>query len=396
MTTTRREFLQTTAALAACTGLAPLAAPLRRERAAPALVAVYLRGGADFLNMLIPYRDPAYRAARPGIGLGEEDGVLPLDDQFALHPALAALRPLYQDKRLAPVICTGSPHPTRSHFEAQDFMEYAAPGNHGVREGWISRYLRATARPGASEFRAVALQANLPRALRGEFPALAVPEGKRRRNDVLEQFDSFYGGEGGAVSESGRRTIDILRRFHEIAAAAPAGKEAAYPDADLARRLKTIAGFIRAGAGLEVVGLDYDGWDHHAGQGGIGGRHAEMLRTLAESLAAFYRDLGPHADATLTLCMTEFGRTVRENGNDGTDHGRGGGMLLLGGGVRGGKVYGDWRGLEAKALIEGRDLPVTTDFRDVFASCLAGCFGFEPPRDFFPDYTPALLAAFRR
>lgn len=272
-------------------------------------------------------------------------------------------------------------------------MEYGAPGDHSVRDGWLNRYLQLTARPGDSELRAVGLQGLLPRALRGSYPVLAVPAlGARRSADLLDRFEPLYQG-GGAVETAGRQTIAALRRLQEIVSA-PSEGTAGYPDSVFGQRLRAIAQLARANAGLEVAALDYGGWDHHANQGGADGQHARMLQDLAAALAAFHGDLSELASKTLVLCMTEFGRTVRENGNDGTDHGRGGGMFLLGGGVRGGKVHGDWRGLDSKDLVAGRDLPVTTDFRDIFASSLEAVLDFGAPEGFFPGHSPRRLRLF--
>ena len=402
----RREVLRGASALAGLGLTAPWSAAQepRPARGSPLLVVVFLRGGADFLNIVAPVGDELYRELRPTIGLGPEDGALPLDDGFALHPALAPLEPLWREKRLAPVVCAGSPHDTRSHFSAQDFMERGAPGMPQVTTGWLNRYLAASARRDASEFRAVALQPLLPRSLRGEAPALAVaPEPERAPDEgTLGEFEDLYGG--GAMEErregepdviaSGRVTIETLRRYRAIVEGAGDAKEARYPRSRFALALRTVAALQRAECGLEVVALDYNGWDHHIRQGGVEGQQARMLGDYAASLAAFCRDLGPRLERTLVLTMTEFGRTVRENGNGGSDHGRGAGMLLLGGRVRGGRVHGAWKGLAEKHLEEGRDLPVTTDFRDVFADCLAAHLDFDPPREFFPGHKPRATTLF--
>lgn len=401
-TASRREFLLGAGALA----LAPsaLLRPARPE-GSPLLLAIYLRGGADFLNMVVPWKDRDYRRVRPTIGLGQDEGVVPLDGDFALHPALAPLEPLWDARQLAPVLCVGSPHPTRSHFDAQDFMERAAPGLRHVTSGWLNRYLVATRARGSSEFRAVALQGLLPRALRGEYPALAVPPGLDREQSeaTLGEFEELYGGSAGMepgaaagseVLDSGRATIETLRRFHAILAAAKPAADAGYPRSAFGQRLRAVAALVRADCGLEVAAIDYPGWDHHINQGAAAGTQARMLADYAASLAAFCADLGPRLERTLVLTLTEFGRTVAENGNSGTDHGRGGGALLLGGGVRGGRVHGSWRGLEQDDLVDGRDLPVTTDFRDVMAACLEAALGFDPPRGFFPEHKPRRLALF--
>lgn len=406
--TTRRSFLAGAGALLAAPALA--AQTRSRERAssagsAPLLVTVFLRGGADFLNVVVPHRDATYRQVRPTLALGEADGLIALDGDFALHPALAPLAPAWEAGELAPVVCVGSPDGTRSHFDSQDFMERAAPGMRNVTTGWLDRYLTATRKPDDSELRAMALQTLLPRSLRGDYPALALPPGLGRKldADTLEEFESLYGENGGMearpdeageVLASGRATIETLRRVRAILGPPKRGGEDGWPNSPFARSLRALAGLALAGCGLEVAAVDYPGWDHHVRQGAADGRQAQMLGDLAASIAAFRAALGEHAGRTLVLVMSEFGRTVAENGNNGTDHGRGGGMLLVGGGVRGKRVHGRWKGLETKDLIEGRDLPVTTDFRDVMAATLDGLFGFEAPKGFFPDYKPGSIALF--
>lgn len=412
-TITRRELLVGTAALSVAAQARAWASPLvagqeKDPDPTPALVVIYLRGGADFLNMVIPHSDRRYSLLRPGIGIGEEEGLIELDKRWGLHPALAPLEPLYRDGALAPIVNAGSPHPTRSHFDAQDFMEFAAPGDRTVRTGWLNRFLLATASEDAGSFRALAIQSTLPRSLRGLFPVLAVPsdlDGKRN-TEALDRFEKFYGAgekkkdgmqprpeDADPVMESGQATIEALRRFREIVSRQTAGKHG-YPRSGFGRGLEQIARVIEAGEGLQVAGLDYGGWDHHAGQGGAQGNQARMLAQLASSLAAFYRQLGERREQTAVLVMTEFGRTAAQNGSNGTDHGHGGGMLLLGGGVRGGKVHGEWRGLAPENLYQGRDLPVTTDFRDVFAEVLRQLFDFKPPRGFFPDHSSKRLRLF--
>ncbi|MBJ02294.1 MAG: transcriptional initiation protein Tat [Planctomycetes bacterium] len=429
MRPSRRAFLGASAALGLSgSSLArPALESLSRETAVPqdgggppALVAIYLRGGADILNMIIPCEDPTYALARPGIGIGEADGRLALDDEWALHPALAPLLPLYKEGLLAPLVNVGSPHTTRSHFDAQDFMEFAAPGNRSVRSGWLNRYLEVTSQVrarrsrGASqdgEVRAPGMQGLLPRSLRGDYPVLAVPEdaGSADSNAALDRFEKFYGAgqgsggmderpveggeDGSAVVASGKVTIETLRRLQEIVGTGEQ-RDYGYPKSGFGSGLSRIGQVIASGAGLEVAGIDIGGWDHHANQGGTDGRHAQMLGDLAQSLAAFARQQGSRMERTMVLVMSEFGRTVNENGSNGTDHGHGGGMLLLGGGVEGGRVLGEWRGLRSDQLHQGRDLPVTTDFRDVFAEVLRNLFDFKTPKEFFPDYRPGRLKLF--
>ena len=423
----RRTFLQASGA-----GFASFVLPFPRDHLArafageeekrPTLVVIFLRGGADALNVVVPYADERYHELRPTIAIpaessAEQPGVLPLDDEFGLHPALASLLPAWKEKRLAPILNVGSPHPTRSHFDAQDFMEYAAPGLRTVRAGWLNRYLahadRAKAKKSAPAkpdgLRVLAMQGLLPRSLRGEVPVLAVPE-KRVLGDekLLDVFGPLYGEKAKAepgdpsadgagmgagreetdpVLAAGRDTVEALARYRAIVNGSEEGA-GNYPAGRFGAALRDLARVIRAGEELELAAIDLTGWDTHIDQGGARGAMAELLRNLSDSLAAFMDDLGPHKDRTLVLAMTEFGRTCKENGNYGTDHGHGGLMLLLGGGIAGGKLHGRWTGLDEKSLYERRDLRVTTDFRDVFAEVLLEHFRFETPSDFFPGYRP--------
>jgi len=419
----RRTFLRASGA-----GLASFPLPFPRGHLArafaredehrPTLVVIFLRGGADALNIVVPYAAERYHELRPTLAIpaessGEGAGVLRLDDEFGLHPALSSLLPAWKEKRFAPILNVGSPHPTRSHFDAQDFMEYAAPGLRTVRAGWLNRYLALGDRSGGAEagappqpegLRVLAMQSLLPRSLRGGVPVLAVPERSVLEDEkLLDQFGPLYGEsapaaepaadeamgtereENGAVIAAGRDTVRALEHFRRIVGSSQ-GAAGGYPPGRFGGALRDLARVIRAGEDLELAALDLNGWDTHVDQGGANGTMADLLRNLGDSLAAFMNDLGPHGERTLVLTMTEFGRTCRENGNYGTDHGHGGLMLLLGGAVAGGKLHGRWTGLEEKSLYERRDLQVTTDFRDVFAEVLRNHFRFEVPADFFPGY----------
>jgi len=419
---TRRDFLKFSAAAGLAAQAGPLAGNLfaapaaYSRRGGKTMVVIYLRGGADPLHMLVPYGDEHYRRHRPTLRMSLEDGLIQLDDMFGLHPAMGGLQRAWNDGALAPIACAGSVHPTRSHFDAQDWMEFAAPGNRTVRDGWLNRYLASTHTEDASEFRALGMQELLPRSLRGLYPVLAVPRSmnSEKGDRTLDTFEKFYGDgsdimEGGSemmgrreedaagVVESGRITIETLRRFREIVSgqkkrqAGDTVSGSVYPEGGFGSALEQIALVIKADAGLEVAGLDYGGWDDHTNQGDTEGRMADRMRSVFNGLGAFYQDLGPRMKDTTVLVMTEFGRTVKENGNGGTDHGHGGSMWVLGGGVKGGKVHGTWDGLERSALYQGRDLPTNTDFRDVFATVMANGLEFEPGADFFPDHKPRLL-----
>ncbi|MHC5021709.1 MAG: DUF1501 domain-containing protein [Planctomycetota bacterium] len=407
----RRDFLKWAGCSAAALGLSSSGLAFAQEAGTPeaegaagkpTLVVVYLRGGMDAIGALVPFADKRYYDIRPTIAVPAES-VLKLDDTFGLHPSLAALKPWWDAKRLAPMINVGSPHPTRSHFSAQDYMEYAAPGMPGVTQGWLNRYLTLT-RPAdvkRATMRALAMQGLLPRALRGDYPVLAVPKARAIDEKNLRLFRKIYGESGGGmgmgerreedqVVNAGRETLGALDQYKKILAK-KGGAVPKYPESKLGGKLHDVARVIHAGAGLEVAALDAGGWDDHANEGGLEGNFADRLGDLAGSLNAFATDLGPKLDRTLVVVMTEFGRVCKENGNTGTDHGHGALWFALGGKVNGGKVYGDWRGLEEKALNQKRDLPVTTDFRDVFDTVLRRHLKLNVPKDFFPSYSAKIV-----
>lgn len=413
----------------------------------PTLIVVYLRGGADPLHALVPYGDRDYASVRPTLaikkpprgwkpGLPSQGGCLPLDRTFGFHPALEPLYELYRQKWIAPIINVGSKHETRSHFDAQDFMEWAAPGIKSVQQGWLSRYLQATASPNDHFLRAYSPQALLPRSLRGTYSVLAAPG--RGSQDALDAFADLYApcDEGAKVLErlvgsppsapetsddsdrprkrplnlgperspvtgadtsalirhAGSETIAKLGQLNKVLIKAKAPRKRGYPGGALARQLADISSVLRAGLPLEVSAVDYGGWDLHSYQGGAEGQMANRLGLLAQSIRAFVRELGPdRMKNVMVLTMTEFGRTVRENGTQGTDHGHGGFMMAISGRVRGGRVLGEWKGFGQRELYRGRDLPVHTDFRDVFAEVLLGMFGFDARQHpFFPEYESPL------
>ncbi len=408
---TRRGFIGGVGAGAVAIGLKGLSpvvyAASGRPNQVKTLVVIYLRGGQDALNTIIPYTDPLYAQVRPGINIPAADteemkGVIKLDEQFGLHPAAASLKPLYDKKMFAPVVCMGSPHPTRSHFSAQDFMEYAAPGNSTIKDGWLNRYLANSKPLGENEgLRGLAMQKLLPRSLRGKYPVLAVPTRNRREVEgALDMFDELYkptpameGAEGMGKREEvdgsvqvGRDTIETLRRLYVIMDGTDDSSRVNYGTGGLGRGLRNIARIIKSGSGLEVACVDLGGWDTHANQGASDGGFAGRLKGVSDALAGFATDLGKQMEHVTCLVMTEFGRTVRENGNGGTDHGHGSCLFAVGGQVNGGKVYGEWPGLDDTMLYQGRDLQATTDFRVIMDEALKNCMGFTPPKNFFPEY----------
>ena len=355
--------------------------------------------------MVVPHGDPDYYAARGSIAIarpapGVADTTVDLDGFFGLHPSLASLKPLWDDRRLAVVHACGSTDTTRSHFDAQDYMESGTPGVKSTPDGWLARGLAAMpAREPVSPFRAVSLGAALPRILRGDVGAVAMssvsdfdvkeggPAMMGGRPGARQGFESLYEkGVRDLLYGTGRETFEAVKMLKAAAPQrlAPANG-AVYPRGRFGESLRQIAQLIRADVGLEVAFADVGGWDTHAGQGNERGQLAARLREFGEGLAALDRDLGPRMSDVVVLTMSEFGRTVRENGNRGTDHGHATAMLALGGGVRGGRVYGRWPGLRREQLFEGRDLAVTTDFRALFTEVAVRHLG-APAAPLFPGF----------
>jgi uncharacterized protein (DUF1501 family) len=357
------------------------------------LVCIFQRGAVDGLNMVVPFGDRAYYASRRSIAVaqpGHPQGAIDLDGFFGLHPALEPLHELWHRGEMAVVHAVGSPHPTRSHFEAQEYMESATPGVR-LSDGWLNRLLQHA--DSSSTFSALAATQALPHALQGRHPALAVADLDRfvaggrdaAAASVVERL--YRSGASDAVNVVGREGFDALARLRSATGtASPSPAGARYPAGDFARALRQIAQLIKADVGLEIAFADIGGWDTHVRQGGATGQLPQRLAELARGLRTFYDDLGDRAGDTVVLTMSEFGRTVHENGAGGTDHGHANCMLVLGGGVRGGRVYGTWPGLERELLYEGRDLARTTDFRDVFAEVAARHLGATRLDRVFPGY----------
>jgi uncharacterized protein (DUF1501 family) len=366
------------------------------------LLVVFQRGAVDGLNVVVPYGEKAYYDARPNIAIAApgtgEDSALDLDGFFAFHPALAPLLPLWWDRSLAVVHACGSPDPTRSHFDAQDFMESGTPGVKSTRDGFLCRALAATPPEHPSPLRGVAVTPGMPRALSGGAGAIAMSSIRDfRLRAGGEGFESLYSGAGplAATAKESFEALKILRASG--AETLQPGNGAQYPRGRYGDALKEVARLVKASVGLEVAFVESNGWDHHVAEGAARGQLANRLRDWASGLSAFARDLGSRMADVTVVTVSEFGRTVRENGNRGTDHGHGNVAFLLGGGVKGGKVHGKWPGLTTNDLYEGRDLAVTTDFRDLFAEVLLKRLGVRDLAPVFPDYAlaedgPALIA----
>ena len=401
MSITRRIFLRNSAL--AVVGTAALPAFLKRAAFGAEqnvrnkrLVVIFQRGAADGLNIVVPHAEPSYYSMRPSINI-PRNAVIDLDGFFGLHPAMSAFEPLWKQHHLAIVHATGSPDPTRSHFDAQDFMESGTPGLKSTEDGWLNRTLHSLPSPaGTAAFRAIALGPSLPRILAGSEPAVALNNindfGVGGRNPkaepVARTFEAMYANSVDSVLHgTGQETFEAVKMLK----AADPSKYAPAPWADYPRgrfgdSLKQLAQLIKANLGVQVAFADIGGWDHHVNEGSTQGQIANVLRDFSGSLAAFWTDLGDLAEDTVVITISEFGRTARENGNRGTDHGHANVMFVMGGPVKGGRVYGRWPGLRPEQLYEGRDLALTTDFRQVIGEAVYRHLGNKSLEQVFPGF----------
>jgi uncharacterized protein (DUF1501 family) len=402
MPITRRVFLRNSALVVVGTTAIPsfltraafgaVDAGTRTKR----LVVIFQRGAADGLNIVVPHGERAYYAMRPSINIPKKE-VIDLDGFFGLHPSLASFQPLWNQRHLAIVHAAGSPDPTRSHFDAQDFMESGTPGLKATSDGWLNRALHsAPSIPDKSAFRAISLGPALPRILTGQERAVAVNNindfgvGGRNPNatPIANTFEAMYDQSVDSVLHgTGQETFDAVKM---LKAADPAKYKPApgadYPRGRFGDSLKQLAQLIKANLGVQVAFADIGGWDHHVNEGSTQGQIANVLHEFSQSLSSFWIDLGDLADDTVVVTMSEFGRTARENGNRGTDHGHANVMFVMGGPVKGGKVYGQWPGLDQSQLYEGRDLALTTDFRRVVGEAVASHLGNGTLTQVFPDF----------
>jgi uncharacterized protein (DUF1501 family) len=412
----RRVFLKNGAFALVSLGFAPpfvaRTAYAQGRGRAKQLITIFQRGAVDGLSVVVPFGDGEYYRARPSIavarpganGDGAGDAV-DLDGFFGFNPRLRPLKPFWDQRTLAIVHACGSPDATRSHFDAQDYMETATPGVKSTPDGWLNRYLRARAAEPASQssgasgssspFRAVSLTPQLPRMLQGSAPALAMNQigqfgirGGAGGDSVGASFEAQYAAAADRIlGGTGRDAFDAMKML-KVADPSRYQPEngADYPRTPFGQALRQIAQLIKADVGLEVAFADVGGWDTHVNQGSSQGQLANRLDDFARGITALVTDLGSRMADTVVLTMSEFGRAVRENGNRGTDHGHGNAMMVIGGGVRGGKVYGRWPGLSIEQRYDRRDLAITTDFRDVFSEVVARHMGVRDPHTIFPGY----------
>ena len=372
------------------------------------LICLFQRGAADALNVVVPHGEAAYYTLRPRIAiprptarLGTAQAAVDLDGFFGLHPSLQPLKPLWDRGMLAPIHAVGSPSATRSHFDAQDYMESGTPDVKSTPDGWLNRYLatKGTCQACApdsvrqSPFQAVAMSEQTPRILEGAAPAVAMTSldafTVRAGGTSAEQIEALYRtGSTDVVHASGKEMFDAVKMLR---AANPQRYQpehgATYPRSQFGQRLRQIAQLIKANVGLEIAFADVGGWDTHVNQGGASGQLANRLGDFAQSISALVTDLGDRMDSVVILTMSEFGRMARENGAGGTDHGHAGVMFAIGGSIKGGKVHGTWPGLAREQLFEGRDLALTTDFRSVFGEIASMHLGAARLDTVFPGYS---------
>ena len=402
MKISRRYFLKSGGI--AMVGMAALPSFLQRAVAATTtqakkkMVVLFQRGAMDGLNVVVPFGEPNYYRMRPTIAIpqpkrGGADAALDLDGFFGVHPSMQPILPLFRSGQLAIVQAVGSPDPTRSHFDAQDYMESGTPGLKATDNGWLNRALQNMPEEKPSPFRAVAFGPYLPRTLQGAAPAVAIADLKQFKMYGPQQtveggFEAMYAqtvdhamrGVGNETFEA----IDQLKKINPDSYQPENGAQ--YPKSRFAQSLQEIAELFKADVGLEVAFLDSGGWDNHVNEGGVQGQLSNLLKDLGQGIAAFHQDMGDRMGDVVFVSMSEFGRTAHENGNRGTDHGHANCMFVMGGDVKGGRVYAKWPGLNEDQLNQGRDLAVTTDYRSVLGEIISKHLGDKTLATVFPGF----------
>lgn len=366
------------------------------------LVCVFLRGGADTLNMFVPYADDDYYKIRPTISIPHpnsgkgKDASIKLDDFYSLHPKLASILPIYKDGRMAVVQAVGTDNPTGSHFETQDQMDHGDAFKKTSGGGWLARYLRARFGNNLTPLSAVSIGPMLPESLRGAPGASAISTIEDIRikapcenpGVVAQALSDLYGSDVGLLSVPGRDTLNLLRRVETLRSVEYKPSNGAnYADTPFARGLKEVARLIKSNVGLEVACVDLDGWDTHFVQGSVDGQQAGLIEILSDGLAAFDADLADRRKQVTTLVITEFGRRTYENGSLGTDHGRGFAAMIIGDDIRGGRIIGHYPGLhEAKWVLGPAGLEVIYDYRSILSEVLTKKMGLLNSHDVFPGF----------
>ncbi len=363
------------------------------------LVCIFLRGGADGLNIVVPHGDETYYQKRPTIGIPRPDDnsaevrTVDLDGFFGLHPALAPLAEIYRAGDMAFIHATGSPDETRSHFEAMDLMERGAVT--GDYSGWLARHLATLDTGNESALRAVGVGDMLQASLTGAVSATALQsiaeyhlQGQDERvGEMQALLQALYAQNEDILTRAANQTMAAIEMLGGIDTEGGTGNGRVYPERDFGQALQMVAHLIKADVGVEVACVDVGGWDTHVAQGSVEGVMARNLDDVGQGLAAFYEDLGPQMDSVTVVVMSEFGRRVQENGGLGTDHGHGNMMMAMGGGINGGKVFANWPGLHDEQLDGPGDLAITTDYRDVLGSIIQNRLNNPRLTDIFPNYT---------
>lgn len=405
ITLSRRSFLKSSAIFAGASiwpsWMPRLAfAPEKVTPRGDVLVVIFLRGAADMLNVVVPHGEAAYYTLRPTLGIPRpddtrarvEERTLNLDGFFGLHPALRPLLPAWQDKQLAIIHACGAPDESRSHFKSMELMERGVDDEKGPASGWIGRHLATLNTGNRSPLRAVGMGALPQRSLSGSVPVSALRSiadfhlggDARAVAQMRSALDTIYTGD--TLGQETLNIMDILQKLDPSQSTTPQFTNPQYPESEFGLALKQTAMLIKAEVGLEVSAIDLGGWDTHFAQGGSSGIMANLLADLATGLAAFHADLAGHLDRVTVVAMSEFGRRAAENGSFGTDHGHGSMMMVLGGHVQGGRVHGNWPGLQEGQLIGPGDLAVTTDYRDVLGEICLKRLNNPALGDIFPGY----------
>ena len=371
-----------------------IVAPYKRKKV---LVCIFQRGAMDGLMAVPLFGDSYLQAARPNLFI-PGTSLIDLDGRYGLHPSMKAFEPLFRDKRLAMVHGIGSPNNTRSHFDAQDYMESGTPFNKGTASGWLNRAVGLLGHDALTPFTAVSLTSAMPRSFYGDHPAVAIsnlqdfaiqlrgnPSGA---NMAAKSFEDLYDQTSpGLLQETGKESFEAMKLLQkaDVRNYKPANN-VLYPTSPLGNSLKQVAQLIKMEVGLEVAFAESTGWDTHFNQGTDNGVFARNAADLSNSMAALWNDLSAYQDDVMVMTMTEFGRTVHQNGTGGTDHGRASCNFILGNGVAGGEVHGKVATLAVENLEDGRDLPVTTDFRSVFSEVADHHLGIANDKVLFPDW----------
>jgi uncharacterized protein (DUF1501 family) len=375
------------------------------------LVCIFQRGAMDGLMAVTPFTDEYLKAARPGLFMtaatqGNSNPLIDLDGRFGLHPSMSSFAPLFKENRLAIVHGIGSPNNTRSHFDAQDYMESGTPFNKGTSSGWLNRAAGLLGHD-ASPFRSVSLTSSLPRSFYGDNAAIAISNlrdfsiqmkgNPMAANMAAKSFEELYDQTSSSLlKETGKESFDAVKMLQktDVTKYTPANG-ASYPASALGNSLKQIAQLIKMDVGLEVAFAESGGWDTHFNQGTANGIFARNVADLSSSITAFWTDLGAMQDEVTLMTMTEFGRTVKQNGTGGTDHGRASCLFVLGNDVNGGKVHGNIKPLAPENLEDGRDLAVTTDFRSVFSEVAGKHLNIHNDKVLFPEWSGSTLGVMR-